>query len=225
MIGPGGEIAAGGEGQGIPRAPAAGPDQVIGALKDAYVQGRLARDEFDERVGKALAAYAELDALTADIPAAPAGAGSPAGSQSLEPARESHNRKVIQRGTAAGAGMSMTFTAAAMIATGVSPVADLIVVPLAGLFIAVLLAGLLTLLSWALERGSRGQSSQAPSPGAGGEAAGGLPAVGPGRPPRPRRDPPRLAEAARNRPRSAGPRPSRRWYPPVRQYANGVTGH
>jgi hypothetical protein len=44
-------------------------EQVIEALKAAFVQGRLGKDEFDQRVGQALAAYAELDALTADIPA------------------------------------------------------------------------------------------------------------------------------------------------------------
>jgi hypothetical protein len=44
-------------------------EQVIEALKLAFVQGRLGRDEFDQRIGQALAAYAELDALTADIPA------------------------------------------------------------------------------------------------------------------------------------------------------------
>ena len=47
----------------------AGREQVIAALKVAYVQGRLTREEFDLRVGRALAMYAELDALTADIPA------------------------------------------------------------------------------------------------------------------------------------------------------------
>jgi hypothetical protein len=48
----------------------AGREQVIAALKAAYVQGRLTKEEFDLRVGQALAIYAELDALTADIPAA-----------------------------------------------------------------------------------------------------------------------------------------------------------
>jgi hypothetical protein len=44
---------------------------VIGLLKAAFVEGRLARDEFDTRVGQALASrtYAELAAVTADIPA------------------------------------------------------------------------------------------------------------------------------------------------------------
>ena len=44
-------------------------EQVIEALKAAFVQGQLGRAEFDQRVGQALAAYAELDELTADIPA------------------------------------------------------------------------------------------------------------------------------------------------------------
>jgi hypothetical protein len=46
-------------------------EQVVGVLKAAFVQGRLGRDEFDLRVGQALASrtYADLAALTADLPA------------------------------------------------------------------------------------------------------------------------------------------------------------
>src|SRR5207244_13442493 len=47
-----------------------GREQVIAALKAAFLQGRLPKDEFELRVGQALAIYAELDTLTADIPAA-----------------------------------------------------------------------------------------------------------------------------------------------------------
>ena len=59
------------------RAAHADREQVIEALKDAFVQGRLTRDELDTRAGRALAARtdAELAALTADIPAVPAAAG------------------------------------------------------------------------------------------------------------------------------------------------------
>jgi acyl carrier protein phosphodiesterase len=64
-------------------------EQVLGELKAAFVQGRLTKDEFDERVGQALAAYAELDALTADIPAGPTA------TQLRELERESHNRAGI----------------------------------------------------------------------------------------------------------------------------------
>jgi hypothetical protein len=46
-------------------------EQVIGTLKAAFVQGRVAKDELEVRAGQALAArtYAELAALTADLPA------------------------------------------------------------------------------------------------------------------------------------------------------------
>ena len=59
------------------RAGHADREQVIEALKDAFVQGRLTRDELDARVAQSLASrtYAELAALTADIPPAPAAAG------------------------------------------------------------------------------------------------------------------------------------------------------
>jgi Domain of unknown function (DUF1707) len=51
---------------------------VIETLKDAFVHGRLTKDELDLRVGRALTArtYADLGALTADIPPAPAAARS-----------------------------------------------------------------------------------------------------------------------------------------------------
>jgi hypothetical protein len=54
------------------RASRADRERVIDLLKAAFVQGRLARDEFDTRVGQALASrtYAELAVVTADIPAA-----------------------------------------------------------------------------------------------------------------------------------------------------------
>jgi hypothetical protein len=61
------------------RAGQADREQVIGTLKTAFVHGQLTRDELDTRAGQALTArtYADLAALTADIPAAdiPAAAG------------------------------------------------------------------------------------------------------------------------------------------------------
>ena len=55
-------------------------------LKAGFVQGRLDRDEFDLRVGRALASptYADLAAVTADITPARV-----TGARPLEPARES----------------------------------------------------------------------------------------------------------------------------------------
>jgi hypothetical protein len=58
------------KGRGHVRASDADREQVIDALKDAFVQGRLTRDELGVRAGRALVSrtYAELTALTADIP-------------------------------------------------------------------------------------------------------------------------------------------------------------
>jgi Domain of unknown function (DUF1707) len=52
------------------RASRADRERVIDLLKAAFVQGRLDRDEFDARVGQVLASrtYAELAAVTADLP-------------------------------------------------------------------------------------------------------------------------------------------------------------
>ena len=53
------------------RASHADREQVIETLKAAFVQGRLTKDELDERGERAFAArtYADLAALTADLPA------------------------------------------------------------------------------------------------------------------------------------------------------------
>jgi Domain of unknown function (DUF1707) len=74
MTGPQDPAAAGGDRL---RAGHADREQVVEALKTAFVHGRLTRDELDTRAGQALAARtcAELAALTADIPADPAAAG------------------------------------------------------------------------------------------------------------------------------------------------------
>ena len=53
------------------RASRADRERVIDLLKAAFVQGRLDRDEFDARIGQAVASrtYGELAAVTAGIPA------------------------------------------------------------------------------------------------------------------------------------------------------------
>jgi Domain of unknown function (DUF1707) len=71
------------------RASHADREQVIRTLKAAFVQGMLAKDEFDLRVGQTLASrtYAELSAVTADLPAGLTTAESPrrARSQDVQP--------------------------------------------------------------------------------------------------------------------------------------------
>jgi hypothetical protein len=107
MAGPGDEIAAGKAGRGHLRASHADREQVIDTVKAAFVQGMLAKDEFDLRVGQAFAARTcgELAALTADLPAGLAAAG-PA------PARPARRRPLAK--AAAGSGGCLVIAAAAV---------------------------------------------------------------------------------------------------------------
>ena len=97
MAGPGDEIAATeGRSRGDLRASHADREQVIGILKAAFVQGMLAKDEFDQRVGQAFAARtcAELAVLTADLPVGPIAAQSP------KPVRAQGEQPVLRPGPA-----------------------------------------------------------------------------------------------------------------------------
>ena len=168
-------------------------EQVIAALKAAYVQGRLTKEEFDLRVGQALAICAELDALTADIPAAP-----PAVTAREELARETANKKMIRQGTGAIAGLAFLLVAGAVMPH--SPVLGLIAGILITCVVSVLAAGLLTLLSWAMDRrsgaqGAGGTGGAKPAHGSAPGAAGQL-----GRQPELGQDPPGTVQAANRRP-------------------------
>jgi hypothetical protein len=61
------------------RSSAADREHTIEVLKTAFAEGRLTSDECEQRVGLALGplTYAELAALTADLPAGLAGSLSP----------------------------------------------------------------------------------------------------------------------------------------------------
>ena len=77
MAGPEDEMAASAAGGRLMRASDADREQVIEALKVAFMHGRMTKGELEPRVGRALAARtcAELAALTADIPPVPAAPG------------------------------------------------------------------------------------------------------------------------------------------------------
>jgi hypothetical protein len=94
MTGPGDEMAAGAAGRGRLRASHADREQVIGTLKAAFVQGMLDKDEFDLRVGQAFASrtYADLAAVTADLPAGLPAAPPPT------PARAQDQQPVVRFG-------------------------------------------------------------------------------------------------------------------------------
>jgi Domain of unknown function (DUF1707) len=72
----GDDMAAAAAGRGRLRASHADREHVLDVLKAAFVQGLLTKDEFDMRVGQTFSwrTYAELAALTADIPAGLIGA-------------------------------------------------------------------------------------------------------------------------------------------------------
>jgi hypothetical protein len=101
MPGPGDEIAAAAvQGDGRLRASHADREQLIEALKVAFVQERLAKGEFDLRVGQAFAArtHAELAAITADIPAEPPAATEPAPAKPPVPACGQSEPPVVRPG-------------------------------------------------------------------------------------------------------------------------------
>ena len=115
--GPGDEKAAGGLGRGHLRASHADRERVIAALKAAFVQGRLTKDEFDSRVGRVLKSrtYAELAALTAGIPAGLTGpVAGDARQADIRPQRRRRARRI------AGSLAAIAVIAAAISVTSVS---------------------------------------------------------------------------------------------------------
>jgi hypothetical protein len=102
--GPGDQTAAGMTGRGHLRASDADREHMIDALKTAFVQGRLTKDELGIRAGQALVSrtYAELAAITADIPAGPLVEAQPA---PPETARVRARRPVNKKAVAWAAGM------------------------------------------------------------------------------------------------------------------------
>jgi hypothetical protein len=157
--------------QGQLRTSHADRDQAINVLKTAFVQGRLTKHEFDLRVGQMLASrtYADLRALTADIPGWVTSAPS-AGEPARAPGRALSFKTAAGVG-AIGAVPSMASAAVAMTqATGVPAVVGVLVVGLTGVLVTVLLAALLVVLSWVVRRSQRAPE-QGPPPGRSGLAS------------------------------------------------------
>jgi Domain of unknown function (DUF1707) len=185
---------------GVPgqlRTSQADREQAIDVLKAAFVQGRLTKDEFDLRVGQVLASrtYADLGALTADIPDGVTSAQPPA-APAREPGRVL-SVKTAARVGAVGAVPSMASAAVALMQSSRVPaVTGVLLVGATGLLVAGLLTALLMLLSWALCRSQRGAAQGPPS----GPAGLGSRRQAPGRQlPSVRPDPRQIAEAARSR--------------------------
>jgi DUF1707 SHOCT-like domain len=88
-------------------------ERAIETLKDAFVQGRLTRDELDARADRVLAArtYADLAALTADVPAADISAG-PAAAAPARPSAPVRHRRPLVRAAAGSGGCAVVAFAA-----------------------------------------------------------------------------------------------------------------
>ena len=147
VVGPGDEAAGTGR-YGSVRASHADRDRVVDMLKAAFVQGRLAKDEFDLRLSRVLTSrtYADLDALTADIPAAllRPQLPEPTREAASPPARESTERKIVKAwafatvvlpSVAVGVALLKEGTALAYIAIAMAMFACVVAVPVSGLLI------------------------------------------------------------------------------------------
>jgi hypothetical protein len=171
-------------GRGDLRASHADREQVIGILKAAFVQGMLAKDEFDLRVGQALASrtFAELTALTADIPAGVGAARPP------QPARAQRKGRRLRPG--------LVLAVVTVVYAGVWPAAvafpdsgadhdsqagiALVVMSTFCYMLLVLVLGVVMIDSWQVKRSGR-QLPGGPAPGAGGQESPRLRSADPGR--------------------------------------------
>ena len=223
MTGPGGERAAG---RGRLRASHADREQVIGILKAAFVQGMVDKDEFDLRVGRAFASrtYAELAAVTADLPA-----GLPA-AQAPVPARAQDQQPVVRFGPTIMTVSALNAGAWAFALLGPgwdtdNIGADILLLVLTFVEVVILIvAGIDKLASRHRER-SGGQLPPGPAPGAGGQVSRRPPMAGPaGQLPPAGHGQQHTAEAGPSRlprPPLPGSRSPRRWRPRALLAADG----
>jgi hypothetical protein len=199
MTGPGDQRTARPAGHGRLRASHADREQVISVLKAAFVQDRLTKDEFDARVGQALASrtYADLTVLTADLPAGLATAQpprEPARAQVQPPGAKGVRSSV--RVMHAGTTLTASVWAVALL-TGSATVLMLAFTLTIGYIGTLLLAGAV-LLESRREQRSGGQPPPRSGPGGGARAAPPPASAPPGsQVPRIDRGPPHVAEAAR----------------------------
>ena len=152
-------------GRGHMRAAQADREQAITVLKAAYAQGRLTKDELEVRAGRAFASrtYAELAALTADIPADSLAVGpTAAGSDAAGPAPSTPARTMAKAACRSG----VCLLAAVALAEGAFLAGNFLLI-VAAAFALIAMSGFLgygILDAWQ-QRRSRGQLPPGPSQG------------------------------------------------------------
>jgi uncharacterized protein DUF1707 len=181
--------------RGRMRAGHADREQVINELKAAFVQGRLDQDELGERAGRAVTSrtYAELDALTADIPA-------PAPATARTVSASSPGRTLARAAKRA----AVCLLAAAALAEAAFLAGNFLLI-VAACFAAIAASGFLGygIIDAMRERNTRARLAAGSGPGDGGAgSAGGPPARGPLDPGE--RGGQTMAEVRARRPRPAG---------------------
>ena len=195
-------------GRGHLRAAQADREQAVTVLKAAYAQGRLTKDELEARVSQAFESrtYAELAALTADIPA---DAPIPAGSAAAGSAEAGPPRSTPARTMAKAAGRSGICLLAAVALAEASFLTDNFLLIVAAFFALMAASGFFgygILDSWH-ERRARGQLPQGPGqgyPGSGGRRPADATQTGFG---------PTRADSRARRPARGRRHPSRRGIP------------
>ena len=164
IAGPGDEMAPGAGGRGRLRAAHTDREQVIEALKAAFVQGRLTKDEFDVRVGQVLASrtYADLSQVIAGISAGVATVRPP-----RTPARTRVRKPVDKIQVAAwGASASVVLTALGIVAAVAANAHGFFYLFALAFVVTTGLAYAFVVEAWQQKR-SRGQLPQGPAPDAG----------------------------------------------------------
>src|ERR1700733_15649201 len=182
MVGPGDERTRI-EGRSYVRASHADRERVIEELKAAFIQGRLDKDELDLRVGKVLASrtYADLNALTADLPVRPAAPQPPAPAPELDstPVREPEARKAVKAWACAAIALPGMAAGLGLIGPGTSISLNLISLLMFVCVVTGPVMGLVLLHSW-IEDHTDGKSSPGSPASPAVKHAGGVPEMVPG---------------------------------------------
>ena len=188
VSGPEGEMAARGADRGRLRASHADRNRVVDVLKAAFIEGRLTKDELDTRLGQTLAArtYAELAALTADIPPGTKLARHPRPDRAPAPqSTRGRAHQAVKAGAAAIGGLAVAVALLVAVAghpaVGVALAGFIVILAaLASALVGSLVGATLMLESRRRQTRSRRQSPTRPGSGArGGQASQRPPSAGP----------------------------------------------
>lgn len=173
--GPGDQTAPGAAAYGRFLASHTDREQVVDKLKAAFVEGRLTKDELDARAGQAFAArtYADLAALTADIPVGSAGARS-----RPEPAWVHRRPAVSKRAVVlrlAACAIILPIVITVVILSNNQGLVETVISPLVYVYLMALMIGVSHLVDSRLERRRSRQSGgqRPPRRGPGGQIKGG----------------------------------------------------